>query len=1064
MSRHFRGSSRPQYPPRRSGPAERQASALPRSGPWAPVLRALQAEVKAQQDGGRRQFTALTKGTFVERLARKSVYTFQARDAITVADDAPIQLRIGQRLEPGSVVSVRGQNIWLATDRDLGNPVPDCQLEADESGMTKALLDRLIEVTRSTPPAAEWLPAIPSKLIEGSGFDEVRATALAAQPPSRGRPLNAKQLEAYTLALGNPVSLIWGPPGTGKTTTLAPIIQRLLASGSRVLVVSNTNRAVDGLLEKLCAQLADDPAFRDGAVQRRGVMSEISQRPFLGGCIGDYVVADQIVARLSAGLQGSRARLQGQAAALDDTLRAAEARVQVHDQREAAERLVAELVREIEGHRRMHASASVEASTLPGTIRAAAARLAEHQAKGLISKMFSGNTEAGLRREVQDGEGALHDAVRRSEAAANAQAHLAPRVAPARADAAALVAAVGSESRTVADRRLAEARERARAANAELAAIEAAIAGVAADVAARCRVVFATAHQTYLRPKEFSVFDAVILEEASMLLLPAALYVAGLAKGRLIVAGDFQQLPPIAASEGDDAGVWLRRDLFSLTGVEDHVRSRGQTAARAPFRMLEEQHRMDARICGLINDRFYGGKLRTVTEVERGAASNYPELVGDVLTVLDTSEQHPFAHLKARTWSRYNLLHVHVIRDACRRLIAGGIPAAEIAVVSPYAAQVQLLADALADEGVPVGTVHRFQGQEARVVIFDVPDSPGVPGRGGTAAVSRFMRAVRDDEDGAKLINVAVTRAKRRLVIVANVQHLEKYLPADAILREVIESIRVQGIVRAAPEPLGSAPAAGGLLPQPGDDARQFSEDVFEEAFSRDLLTARRSVVIFSAFAYPARTERWCDAVARASARGIRVHVFTRPPSDYKDREQALVRRALAALQTVGAIIDLRHAMHQKIAIIDDAVIWYGSLNILSYTPRTAETMLRWSSPAMAQRILQFESDRRKASAASGVGSGTGAENPTCPACGDLTSRSTDSRGKQLYTCIDDRCGWSGDWDGSTGAPPPPRAPPPPVRSCPRCGAKLERKYNRDTREPFLGCAAWPACSHTEGA
>ncbi|MCE2798173.1 MAG: AAA domain-containing protein [Planctomycetaceae bacterium] len=65
-------------------------------------------------------------------------------------------------------------------------------------------------------------------------------------------PLNASQREAIIHALGaNDLAIIHGPPGTGKTTTVAELIRQAVAKGQRVLACAPSNTGVDNLLEKL---------------------------------------------------------------------------------------------------------------------------------------------------------------------------------------------------------------------------------------------------------------------------------------------------------------------------------------------------------------------------------------------------------------------------------------------------------------------------------------------------------------------------------------------------------------------------------------------------------------------------------------------------------------------------------------------------------------------------------------------------------------------------------------------------------------------------------------------
>jgi uncharacterized protein len=95
------------------------------------------------------------------------------------------------------------------------------------------------------------------------------------------------------------------------------------------------------------------------------------------------------------------------------------------------------------------------------------------------------------------------------------------------------------------------------------------------------------------------------------------------------------------------------------------------------------------------------------------------------------------------------------------RLRAAGIPATELMVVAPYNAQVNLLRELLPDD-VPVGTVDKFQGQEADVVLYSMASSSGedVP-RGLEFLLSRNR------------LNVAISRARCLAYLVASPRLLE---------------------------------------------------------------------------------------------------------------------------------------------------------------------------------------------------------------------------------------------------------------------------------------------------
>lgn len=78
-------------------------------------------------------------------------------------------------------------------------------------------------------------------------------------PPQFEFQLNATQQEAVQLALESQLSVLWGPPGTGKTTTLAQLVALLVGQQRRVLITSTTHAALDQVL----ARLRDTQALQD---------------------------------------------------------------------------------------------------------------------------------------------------------------------------------------------------------------------------------------------------------------------------------------------------------------------------------------------------------------------------------------------------------------------------------------------------------------------------------------------------------------------------------------------------------------------------------------------------------------------------------------------------------------------------------------------------------------------------------------------------------------------------------------------------------------------------------
>lgn len=123
----------------------------------------------------------------------------------------------------------------------------------------------------------------------------------------------------------------------------------------------------------------------------------------------------------------------------------------------------------------------------------------------------------------------------------------------------------------------------------------------------------------------------------------------------------------------------------------------------------------------------------------------------------------------------------------------------------------------------------------------------------------------------------------------------------------------------------------------------------FWSAFCKDLRTARRRVIILSPY-LATRLYHLQDDLQKLVQRGIELVVYSKP-ADEHDWD---ISDQLAKLKEFGATIVFQSKMHQKIALIDDAIRWEGSLNILSHCD-TQEQMRRiQSKDEVRQAIAMF--------------------------------------------------------------------------------------------------------------
>jgi hypothetical protein len=95
----------------------------------------------------------------------------------------------------------------------------------------------------------------------------------------------------------------------------------------------------------------------------------------------------------------------------------------------------------------------------------------------------------------------------------------------------------------------------------------------------------------------------------------------------------------------------------------------------------------------------------------------------------------------------------------------------------------------LDDGTVRASSVHSYQGDERALMIVDLVDSVGERNAGV------FLQANQKEDSGAKLLNVALSRAKEGIVIVANLTFLDQKLPSDALLRGLLHDIQLKGKV-----------------------------------------------------------------------------------------------------------------------------------------------------------------------------------------------------------------------------------------------------------------------------
>ena len=243
-------------------------------------------------------------------------------------------------------------------------------------------------------------------------------------------------------------------------------------------------------------------------------------------------------------------------------------------------------------------------------------------------------------------------------------------------------------------------------------------------------------------------FSRVLIDEATQATEPAALVPLVRGARQIVLVGDHRQLPPTVISQRAENG-GLRRSLFERmveVGIIPHL--------------LRIQYRMHPAISAFPNERFYDGRLEDGVEASERATpagllwpdwecpiAFLPIEGGEVRSPDGTSKENP----TEASWV------ARLLED----LMDGGeLGQSDIGIITPYAGQVRAIRDSVPDryDGVEVRTVDGYQGREKEVILFSCVRSNS---EGNVGFLSDSRR-----------LNVALTRARRGLIVVGNPETL----------------------------------------------------------------------------------------------------------------------------------------------------------------------------------------------------------------------------------------------------------------------------------------------------
>jgi ATP-dependent RNA/DNA helicase IGHMBP2 len=243
-------------------------------------------------------------------------------------------------------------------------------------------------------------------------------------------------------------------------------------------------------------------------------------------------------------------------------------------------------------------------------------------------------------------------------------------------------------------------------------------------------------------------FDWCILDEASQGIEPAA-WIPIQYADHLVLAGDPYQLPPTVISmQAAVRGLSISMMERLMNELEEFT-----------SRRLTIQYRMHNEIMAFSSQEFYENSLQAHESVAEHLLKDLPTLTENELTTcavefIDTAGASYDEKREPDGDSKFNEQEAALVCRKVQELLDAGLPAQELAVISPYSAQVRYLRSYLPDEQLEIDSVDGFQGREKEAVILSLV-------RSNPENEIGFLEDVRR-------MNVAMTRARRKLIVIGD--------------------------------------------------------------------------------------------------------------------------------------------------------------------------------------------------------------------------------------------------------------------------------------------------------
>lgn len=223
---------------------------------------ALSAEISfIRMTGGKH--ILLQEGKRIGRDNGQFVYLLESEDELNYPEETPVTIWKGQSQISGKILNCEAFSVYLISELDLGAEVEMLNISAEACYLLQSVSERLMDLSLEPSEIAQDLICNGLKEIDYRNSDIAKG-----------------QETAVRMSLEQPITFVWGPPGTGKTQTLAKIAWAHIDKGERVLMLSYSNVSVDGAILRVTSLKND---VFPGQLVRYGFPKDkrISEHPYL---------------------------------------------------------------------------------------------------------------------------------------------------------------------------------------------------------------------------------------------------------------------------------------------------------------------------------------------------------------------------------------------------------------------------------------------------------------------------------------------------------------------------------------------------------------------------------------------------------------------------------------------------------------------------------------------------------------------------------------------------------------------------------------------------------------